>query len=140
MKSEYVDPATNKQKRTANASPRRKQKKQSLPFGAMSSADLEAKKWPLTWLVRDVFVSKQPGVIGGPLKALKTSLAVDLAISLGSKRPFLEQFDVPRKRRVAMFSGETVRGSFQRTFKGFVSRSGPNLQSATCYGVFNCPA
>ena len=116
------------------------EKKHSLPFGAMSSADLEAKNWSMNWLVRDILVDKQPGVIGGPLKSLKTSLAVDLAISLGSQRPFLGQFDVPRKRRVAMFSGETVRGSFRRTFKGFVSRSGPNLQSATCYGVFNCPA
>ena len=76
-------------------------------FRPMDSAAFASKAYPLDWLVQDVLVAGQPGVIGGPKKALKTSLAVDLAVSLASGTPFLSRFAVPRKVRVAVFSGES---------------------------------
>lgn len=57
--------------------------------------------------VEGVLVSGQPGVIGGPIKGLKTGLTLDLAVSLATKTPFLGRFGTHTQRRVAVFSGES---------------------------------
>jgi hypothetical protein len=84
----------------------------------LTSAELDALNVSHTWLVKKVLVSGQPALVGGPKKCLKTSILVDLALSLGSGTPFLGKFDVPRKVRVAVLSGEsgevTVRETAQR--------------------------
>jgi hypothetical protein len=70
-----------------------------------------------SWLVRHAFVAGQPLVLGGPQKALKTSLAIDLAVSLASGTPWLgyAKFAVPRRFRVAMLSGESGPFTIQAT-------------------------
>jgi hypothetical protein len=62
---------------------------------------------PPAWLVRPVIVTRQLGIIGAPKKTLKTSLMIDLAVSLSAGVPFLGHFPVPRKLRVVMLSGES---------------------------------
>ena len=56
-----------------------------------------------------MLVKGQPCIIGGRSKAMKTSIAVDLAISLGSGEKFLGKYDVPKTIRVAFWTGESVR-------------------------------
>jgi hypothetical protein len=60
-----------------------------------------------SWLVEEILVSGQPAIIGGPPKALKTSIALDLAVSLVSGCPFLGRYPVPGGTKVAVFSGES---------------------------------
>jgi replicative DNA helicase len=67
------------------------------------------------WLVQGVLVRGQPAVIGGAKKTLKTSLAIDMAVSLGTGTPFLGHFAVPEKARVAVFSGESGEATVQET-------------------------
>lgn len=67
------------------------------------------------WLVEHVLAAKQPMVIGGPPKALKTSLALDLAVSLATGTKFLGTFDVPVACGVAVFSGESGRTTINET-------------------------
>jgi AAA domain len=73
---------------------------------AMDSAAFQQHGQKLDWLVEGVLVRGQAGVLGGPTKCLKTSIAVDLAISLASRIPFLNAFSIRRKRKVAFFAKE----------------------------------
>lgn len=83
----------------------RAEKKPRLSLVGM--ADLCAEGTEPDWLVERVLVRDQPMVIGGPHKSLKTSLALDLAVSLATGTKFLNTFPVPGVCRVAVFSGES---------------------------------
>jgi hypothetical protein len=61
------------------------------------------------YLVENLLVVGQPATLGGPPKTMKTTLAMDLAISLSSGQPFLGMYSVPAPVRVVMFSGESGR-------------------------------
>lgn len=67
------------------------------------------------WLIPGIMVKGQPGAVGGPQKALKTSLMLDRGISLASGRPFLGRFEIPKRRRVAIASGESGAHTIQET-------------------------
>src|SRR5262245_17509013 len=52
------------------------------------------------WLVEDILLADRAMVIGGPDKCFKTSIALDMAISLATGTPFLQEFPVARLCRV----------------------------------------
>jgi hypothetical protein len=58
-------------------------------FHFVTSAEFAATKCNLDWHVEQILAKGQPAVVGGPHKSLKTSLLVDLAISLGTGMDFL---------------------------------------------------
>jgi hypothetical protein len=60
-----------------------------------------------TFLIRRALVKGEPAMIVGPEKSEKTLISLDMAISLDSGRPFLGEFDVYRRQRVAFLSGES---------------------------------
>ncbi|QJW94610.1 AAA family ATPase [Frigoriglobus tundricola] len=82
-----------------------------------SMADLCDEGTAPDWLVEGVMVARQPLVIGGPAKALKTSLALDLAVSLATGTKFLGTFEVPEACDVAVFSGESGRTTINETLQ-----------------------
>ena len=73
----------------------------------MSSSDLLGMTRRPEYLIKGILVKGQPFIFGGASKTLKTSIAEDLVISLGSGTPFLGKFPVPRAVKVAFWTGES---------------------------------
>jgi hypothetical protein len=103
-------------------------------FRLVPSAEFDRNDYRLEWLVRGVLVRGQPAVLGGGKKSLKTSLGVDLAISLGTGTPFLDHFPV-RRARVAMISGESGEAVLQETARRVCRAKGVSMDAVeACWG------
>jgi replicative DNA helicase len=87
------------------------------PFqlGVIGSAAFATMEFKRTWLIRQILVAGQPTIFGGPKKGLKTSLTVDLAVSLGSATRFLGTFEVPVPTKTLVLSGESGDATVQET-------------------------
>lgn len=90
--------------------------KKEEPFIKLISCnELASNSYEMEYLIKDILVARQPCVLGGPKKVLKTSLLVDLAFSLATTTPFLGRFSVKRLCKVLMFSGESGMATLQET-------------------------
>ena len=105
----------------------------SYRFEAIDSSTFFTTDYRLEWLVKRLLVRGQPGVFGGPKKALKTTIEMDLAITLASATPFLGHFDVYRPCRVVMISGESGEAVMQETGRRICAARGID---PTTLGVF----
>src|SRR5262249_18354784 len=67
-------------------------------------------------------------VFGGPRKSLKTSLMLDLIVSLASGKTFLgvEAFGVPKPCKVACLSGESGEAVLQDATRAICAVGGPH--------------
>lgn len=92
-----------------------------------SAAQLAAADLDVDWLVPGVLVAGQPGVIGAPLKTLKTSLALSLAVALSLGERWLGHWPVPRACRVAVLSGESGEATVRETLARVAAAHGRKL-------------
>lgn len=81
----------------------------------IDSAAFAAMTYEREWLIEGLLVKGEAAVLGGPKKALKTSITVDMAVSIATATPCLGTFVVPKARRVAVISGETAEHDLQET-------------------------
>jgi hypothetical protein len=91
------------------------------------------------WLVKRLMVKGQPMIVAGPQKTLKTSILVDLVISLASGRPFLSHFDVYKPQRVLFLSGESGAGTLQETALRVAAAKGVDLAGLPIFWQFDLP-
>jgi len=84
-------------------------------FRRFTCKELSAAEFPLEYLIPNILVAGQHGVIGGRQKTLKTSIGIDLAISLATAGHFLGYFKVARGCQVAMMTGESGLATIRET-------------------------
>ena len=75
-------------------------------FEIVSCRDLAGGDYAIRFLVQDILAEGVPTLIGGQLKVLKSSLAISLAVSIATGKPFLNTFEVLQPSRVLYFLGE----------------------------------
>jgi hypothetical protein len=104
----------------------------------LTSADLAGLEEKPQFLVRGVMVAGQPMVIGGRSKSLKTSIAIDLALSLGSGTAFLGKFASERVN-VGAWSGESGAATVRETALRVAAVKGVNLADCSVWWSFDLP-
>lgn len=111
----------------------------SWKFRPMTSPFFASAKFHTDWLVRGMLVKGQPAIVAGPPKALKTSIMVDMAISLASGSKFLGAFDVVQKKRVCFLSGESGEATLQETALRICKAKGVKLEDLDLEWMFDLP-
>ena len=104
--------------------------RRATPVDEIDLADLMAEDLNDTWLLQRFLVKDQPAIVGGPKKVLKTSLLVDLAISLGTGTSFLCEFKVYHPVRTMFISGESGRKTLGRSACRVCDAKGIDHQSS----------
>ncbi|MEK6234418.1 MAG: AAA family ATPase, partial [Planctomycetales bacterium] len=96
----------------------------------ISSREFAETDYSLEWHVPNMLVKGQPCVIGGPSKSLKTSLAIDLAVSLAAPvgNQFLGRFDAEPARRVLFVSAESGEGTIKETVQRICRMKAPGVR------------
>ncbi|WP_372717243.1 AAA family ATPase [Novipirellula sp.] len=92
-----------------------------------TSKELDDAKINTTFLVNEVLVAGQHAVIAGASKSMKTSVAIDLALSLGKAERFLRKFWVPQAKRVLFLSAESGESTIQETARRVAESKGFSL-------------
>jgi hypothetical protein len=98
-------------------------------YVAISAAELATATYDLSYLIDRILVDRQPCIIGGPKKSLKTSIAVDLALSLATGGFFLGRFPILNRRRVLLCSAESGLATLQETALRMCRAMGCDLPS-----------
>jgi hypothetical protein len=113
------------------------------PFdlGILDVATFVGRDYPREYLINGIVVKGRPGVIGGPQKALKTTLAVDLVVSAASATRFLDTFEVPKVVRTLLISGESGEATIQETVRRVCRsrRIDPAEMASTLFVGFTLP-
>ncbi|MHB9044517.1 MAG: AAA family ATPase [Pirellulales bacterium] len=90
------------------------------------------------YLVTNILVAGQPAILGGKSKVLKTSLALDLAISVGTGGRFLGEFQAA-PGRVLVLSGESGEFTIQETARRICRAKGVEPADVDALWGFTLP-
>ncbi len=110
-------------------------------FEWMDSEQFDDGDFRPCFLIDRVLVAAQPAVLAAPVKSLKTSVGIDLCISLATGTPALGQFAVPVPVKAAIASMESGKSALQGTARAVCKQRGINLRDvgANLLWTFNVP-
>jgi hypothetical protein len=108
-------------------------------FGGLDTRTFLHSAAPPRWLVKNLLVANQLGLVCGAKKTLKTSLLIDLTLSLGTGTPFLGHFHTYGPVRVAFLSGESGHWTIKETAVRVAKAKGIDPASASCWWDFRLP-
>lgn len=78
-------------------------------------AEFRTLDFRVSWFAEWFLSKNRPAVVAGPSKGMKTSILVDLAVSVATGTPHLGKWKVPERARVAIVSGESGGFTLQET-------------------------
>jgi hypothetical protein len=96
-------------------------------FRRITCAELDAADYALEYLIDGALVAGQPCILAGGKKTLKTSLLIDLGISLAVGGCFLGRLKVNRACRVGIMTGESGLATLQETSRRIAAAAGFRL-------------
>ncbi len=102
-------------------------------YGWLSFAEFMAQDVRQNYLVNGVVPEAQGGIVSGRFKTLKTSIALDLFVSMATGTAFLDRFTVPAPVPCALMTSESGAASIMAiakriaAAKGIDYRDGPHL-------------
>ena len=95
------------------------------------------------WLIENVLIEGSPAIVGGPKKALKTSILLDLAVGLGIGEGVLflnhYRFRVEKRVAVGMFSGESNQPTVATTVKNILASKNRKPAESAVFLQFATP-
>lgn len=95
----------------------------------LSCPELMAGDFRQNYLVEDIVTEAQGGIISGRFKTLKTTVAVDLFISMATGAPFLGRFNVPQPIPCGMMTAESGLATIQETCRRVAAGKNIDLRS-----------
>lgn len=96
-------------------------------FPTMTAAELAFSDITTEFVVPRVLVAGQAMEFVGPMKTLKTSLLIDLALSVSTATPFLRHFPVPAALPVVLMSAESGLAKLKGTLHRVAYAAGVDL-------------
>ncbi len=108
----------------------------------ISSSEFAALDVSHEWMIDRTMVQYEPLILGGPKKSLKTSVVLDLAISLaaGFNTRFLGKFDVEHPYRVGLISGESGKPTLKKKALAVCKAKGLSLTDLKVHWRFRMPS
>jgi hypothetical protein len=114
-----VSVQTSPQSQSSNA-----QSDSDLALPVVKAAALEASSNHQPWLVEGLWTAEAVGVIGGQPKSGKTTLALDMAVSVASASPCLGTFPVHTPGPVLLYAAEESAATLRRRLQTITSLRG----------------
>lgn len=109
-----------------------------IPF--MTHEEFDAADFTVDYLIDGILVDRQPGVVGGFSKNLKTGVAgCDMAFSLGTGTRFLGRFDVPQAVPVGIISGESGNATLRQTMRQVARARNRSFTPASIFWGLSLP-
>ena len=96
-------------------------------YKRLTCAELDAGNYELEYLIDNTLVAGQPCIVAGGKKCLKTSLVLDMGISLAKGGFFLGKLKVTGECRVAVMTGESGMATIQETCRRICAAAGYKL-------------
>jgi len=96
-------------------------------YKRLSCAELDAGSYELEYLIDRTLVAAQPCIVAGGKKCLKTSLILDMGISLAIGGFFLGKLKVNRACKVGIMTGESGLATIQETARRICRAAGHRL-------------
>ena len=95
-----------------------------------SLAEMAGETFDLDYVVDGILVDQQPFIFAGKDKCLKSTIMLELAISIGTGKPFLDRWDVLKPQPVVFLSAESGLATLKDKARASLHAKGMSLRDA----------
>jgi hypothetical protein len=99
-----------------------------IEYRTFTATELDAVDCRIDYLVSGVLVENQPTMLVAPQKGMKTTLSIDLCLSLSTGSAFLDHFTITKQCRTLLMTGESGLGTVQETARRIAANKGHELR------------